>query len=336
MSVDPFRFDKNDIVLCYHRSMLYEAKCLKRRIGPDGELNYYIHYIGWKTKWDEWVHDDRVLSVNEFSLDHMKALQDQHKFKKHFNKGRVGRRKKNTEVNQTTDAPSSATEESEPSSNPVLVAFRTVGLIENNINNLPAIQEFLPPYDKQLKFDVPTILKRRLSYDYNMINVFNKQLKFPSKFTVMHLIDGYIGSKQKSTIFVRERALCVGSTFIQYFNSRIQTLLYAKERNNEVHNKAVALLSEKIRLDSLQFKYKNIYSEDLWCTVYGPIYLLRLCVNLKKFLRPKFVTEDNQLSSIADSINDFFKYLEQQHSKYFANDDYEPATDTSETEVSLT
>lgn len=62
-------------VLCYYNSMLYEAIVLKRRLNKEGEVEYFIHYKGWKKKWDEWVDDETVLVKNLTNIIYMESLQ---------------------------------------------------------------------------------------------------------------------------------------------------------------------------------------------------------------------------------------------------------------------
>lgn len=68
-------FLSGDSLLCYHGPMLYEAKCLKRRKTSDGKAQYFIHYKGWNSKWEEWVDDDRVLAVNAVNMNKMASLK---------------------------------------------------------------------------------------------------------------------------------------------------------------------------------------------------------------------------------------------------------------------
>jgi len=48
---------------------------MKRRITNDGEKQYFIHYKGWKTTWDEWVDEDELLEINEINLGHQQRLK---------------------------------------------------------------------------------------------------------------------------------------------------------------------------------------------------------------------------------------------------------------------
>lgn len=91
--------------LAFHGPMLYEAKTIKiwgpeektvrtkaSENSPQGYLSkgsvpsdlppelekkiaYYIHYKGWKSTWDEWVSEDRVLAWNEENLRTQKELK---------------------------------------------------------------------------------------------------------------------------------------------------------------------------------------------------------------------------------------------------------------------
>lgn len=91
--------------LAFHGPMLYEAKTIKiwdpeaktvrtkasensgdqfasqGVVPPDlpaeleNKIAYYIHYKGWKSTWDEWVSDDRVLAWNEENLRTQKELK---------------------------------------------------------------------------------------------------------------------------------------------------------------------------------------------------------------------------------------------------------------------
>lgn len=75
---DNYRFAESDSLLCYHGPMLYEAKCLKRRKANDGKAQYFIHYKGWNSKWEEWVDDNRVLAVNTANMNKMASLKQIH------------------------------------------------------------------------------------------------------------------------------------------------------------------------------------------------------------------------------------------------------------------
>jgi len=78
-------YENDETVLCFHGPLLYEAKILKGEIwdGPEGETgpHYYVHYKGWKVKWDEWVSESRIMKFNEMNLQKKKELQEKHRSK---------------------------------------------------------------------------------------------------------------------------------------------------------------------------------------------------------------------------------------------------------------
>ena len=46
------------------------------RLGEQ-ELYYFIHYQGWKTKWDEWVNDSRILKYTEENREFQRRMREE-------------------------------------------------------------------------------------------------------------------------------------------------------------------------------------------------------------------------------------------------------------------
>ena len=38
------------------------------RVSSNGNPEYRVHYVNWKSKWDEWVDEARVLKFNSTNL----------------------------------------------------------------------------------------------------------------------------------------------------------------------------------------------------------------------------------------------------------------------------
>ncbi|KAJ3120184.1 Mortality factor 4-like protein 2 [Nowakowskiella sp. JEL0407] len=76
-----FEFAENERVLCYHHNMIYEAKVLKLELREGNENPddngpfYFIHYKGWKARWDEWVSEKRVMKFNDENINKQNTLQ---------------------------------------------------------------------------------------------------------------------------------------------------------------------------------------------------------------------------------------------------------------------
>jgi len=71
-------FDEGEKVLCYHHGLLYEAKVLKldtdKGAGPS-QVQYFVHYNGWKKTWDEWVPESQLLKINEENREKQRELR---------------------------------------------------------------------------------------------------------------------------------------------------------------------------------------------------------------------------------------------------------------------
>lgn len=74
------KFNIGEKLLCFQRSHLYEAKCVDIRNGE--QIEYLIHYCGWKQKYDEWVTKDRILKLNEHNLRIQQNLRTNSKKRK--------------------------------------------------------------------------------------------------------------------------------------------------------------------------------------------------------------------------------------------------------------
>ncbi|KAJ7074486.1 MRG-domain-containing protein [Mycena amicta] len=79
-------YSTGESVLCFHGPLIYVAKVLKVQEGdpekPDPVTGkpgaqYFVHYKGWKTTWDEWVPAERLLKDNEVNRIKQKELKQQ-------------------------------------------------------------------------------------------------------------------------------------------------------------------------------------------------------------------------------------------------------------------
>jgi len=64
-------------VLAYDKGLLYEAKVLRRRkTDICGDIEYFIHFKGFNSKWDQWIDYGEVLEINDTNVGHKKRLID--------------------------------------------------------------------------------------------------------------------------------------------------------------------------------------------------------------------------------------------------------------------
>lgn len=94
----------DDLVLAYHGDVIYDAKVLKidhgqgvieqdvqaKPMKPTPATQYFVHYTGWNSKWDEWVAVNRVLEVTPAN----RQLQKEAKIAAKSKKSTSGQKKK--------------------------------------------------------------------------------------------------------------------------------------------------------------------------------------------------------------------------------------------------
>ncbi|CAG8822418.1 12344_t:CDS:10, partial [Gigaspora margarita] len=102
---DVFLHQIDEKILCYHGPIIYEAKIIKAQYLKEKGPYYYVHYIGWKQTWDEWVPQCRVLKCNEENLkiqqQIMNSLEKKNKTAGVLEKGK--KRKREISVKKTDD-----------------------------------------------------------------------------------------------------------------------------------------------------------------------------------------------------------------------------------------
>ncbi|KAI3513063.1 hypothetical protein L1887_20389 [Cichorium endivia] len=72
LKLESTAFRQGEKVLAYHNSLIYEAKVLEV---DSRRKHFYVHYLGWNQKWDEWVDMDRLMKHNKENLEKQKALE---------------------------------------------------------------------------------------------------------------------------------------------------------------------------------------------------------------------------------------------------------------------
>ncbi|KAI3684667.1 hypothetical protein L6452_33892 [Arctium lappa] len=79
-------FRQGEKVLAYHNHRIYEAKVLEV---DSRRKRFYVHYQGWKKKWDEWVGMDRLMKHDKENLQKQKSLEKEHPLAKMMKSGRA-------------------------------------------------------------------------------------------------------------------------------------------------------------------------------------------------------------------------------------------------------
>ncbi|PKC04662.1 chromatin modification-related protein EAF3 [Rhizophagus irregularis] len=269
-------FEQNELVLCFHGPLLYEAKILKaENWGPedsesgDTGPHYYVHYKGWKKTWDEWVPEERVVKHNEANLMRQKQLKDTYSNKKKKtvrigNKGSIEDQEKSNDVSESS--PSHQGEDQLQKEN------HERGKKRKKINDDEEEEEFMNRLE--IKIPLPESLKVKLIDDWENVTRNNALLKLPRKYTVADILNEYLEFKHNLIASTANNQKSdkddIHSEVVQgikiYFDKTLgNILLYADERQQYVN----------IRKQFLDKENSEIY---------GAEHLLRLFVELPRLL----------------------------------------------------
>ncbi|RIA99434.1 MRG-domain-containing protein [Glomus cerebriforme] len=212
--VNNFLYQDGEKVFCYHGKVIYEAKVVATKyyfepnrhprtgsIGP----HYFVHYSGWKSSWDEWVDEARVLKYNEANLEKHKQMLKSLKKQKPAIKRTINDSSAEKSKKRKREPPPKEREE--------------------------VVKK---PKPKEI-FSVPEPLRAILYRDWQNIQIHQLLVPLPRKPTVTDIIEDY----RKNRIVSKgiedflddgiEQEVVNGLHF--YFNKCIGTrLLYKKER----------------------------------------------------------------------------------------------------------
>ncbi|KAK6938631.1 MRG domain [Dillenia turbinata] len=89
---DSCPFVQGEKVLAYHNQQIYPAKVLKIEFRSP-EWRFYVHYLGWKKNWDEWVGVDRLMKYSEENLQKQAELNKKLEAEKNSKLGRASHSK---------------------------------------------------------------------------------------------------------------------------------------------------------------------------------------------------------------------------------------------------
>ncbi|KAK6504835.1 Esa1p-associated factor [Arthrobotrys musiformis] len=163
----PPLYEVSERVLCFHGPLLYEAKVLeiKNPGEPGASYSYKVHYKGWKSSWDEWVPQDRVLGWTDENLLKQKELREEHNPKK-----KVEKDKKPTQAEE-----------------PVVPTVR--GQKRAREMDMDKEEDFIKRHE--IKLNVPEIIKSLLVDDWENVTKNGTLVKLPREITVTMFLNDY-------------------------------------------------------------------------------------------------------------------------------------------------
>ncbi|KAL7411805.1 MRG-domain-containing protein [Mrakia frigida] len=318
-------------VLCFHGPLLYEAKLLKameRESSVKGvmEMQYWVHYKGWKQSWDEYVPGSRLFKLNEESLAKQKGLVDaapgpstKASGSSHpIASGSGGGRNKGREemISGSSHGPRKRAREGES---------------EGDYMRRP-----------EVKIPIPEVLKVQLVDDWEAVTKNNQIVILPRTPTVAELIQQYkayaidrihnpsanpSSSSHRYHVSSSRRADATKSIAILtevlsglqlYFDRSLgANLLYRFERPQYVEQRRQHQEAAGGSGSGELFEASKIY---------GAEHLLRLFVNLPSFIAHTSMDAES-VSLLREHIVDFMKYMVKEQKRIFMPE-YELATAT--------
>ncbi|RIA98170.1 MRG-domain-containing protein [Glomus cerebriforme] len=319
-------FEQNELVLCFHGPLLYEAKILKaENWGPDDSESgdtgphYYVHYKGWKKTWDEWVPEERVVKHNEANLMRQKQLKESYSNKKKKmikigHKVSAEDQTRGSDISESSSSHQGDVEdrnEVEPQEDQLQKDNQERGKKRKKTNEEDdEEEEFMNRLE--IKIPLPESLKVKLIDDWENVTRNNALLKLPRKYTVAEILNEYLEFKHNSiaatTTNMKSDKDDIHSEVVQgikiYFDKTLgNILLYADERQQYVN----------IRKQFLDKENSEIY---------GAEHLLRLFVELPRLLA--HTTMDQAATeTLEEHLIDFLKFLQKNEDQYFAETEYE-------------
>ncbi|CAB4408645.1 unnamed protein product [Rhizophagus irregularis] len=321
-------FEQNELVLCFHGPLLYEAKILKaENWGPedsesgDTGPHYYVHYKGWKKTWDEWVPEERVVKHNEANLMRQKQLKDTYSNKKKKtvrigNKVSIEDQAKSNDVSDSSPSHQGDVDiednknEAELQEDQLQKENHERGKKRKKINDDEEEEEFMNRLE--IKIPLPESLKVKLIDDWENVTRNNALLKLPRKYTVADILNEYLEFKHNLIASTANNQKSdkddIHSEVVQgikiYFDKTLgNILLYADERQQYVN----------IRKQFLDKENSEIY---------GAEHLLRLFVELPRLLA--HTTMDQAATeTLEEHLIDFLKFIQKNEDQYFAETEYE-------------
>ncbi|KAK9470184.1 MRG-domain-containing protein [Dipodascopsis tothii] len=304
--VEPQAFAANMRCLAYHGPLLYESKILKVHDPKTGEsppadeelpeemrdkIAYLIHYKGWKSTWDEWLPQERVLRWTEESLRMQKelkqaALQDM--------------KKKKAGLSPTQDAKDSPA--------PAVHKRREPAKDDALGQRGPKKRRRDQDYDKEEEYfkrpeihiAIPTALKNQLVDDWERVTKNQQLIPLPRTPTVQVVLDRYMATVAKKRSGSAEADIFdeVLAGIKIYFNRSLgKILLYRFERQQYLD-------------------IKKTHPDDEPCDVYGAEHLLRLFVSLPGLIGQTSMDQQS-VGVLQKHVEEFLRFLAKNREEFF-------------------
>ncbi|EFW21554.1 Esa1p-associated factor [Coccidioides posadasii str. Silveira] len=210
-------YQKDEVVLCFHHDILYDAKILDSRLESPEDKNslyeYRVHYKGWKHTWDDWVSQDRLRKYTEENKELASTLRRQAEAAMR-SRTKSGKKK-------AADLASSRSNDERPSRKR---GRETEIEAEEDFDSRPTIRMLMPER-----------LKEYLVDDWEFVTKDKSVVPLPAKSPVNMVLDRYLEEEKNSSTRNSQAEQDVLQEVVdglkKYFDKTLgRILLYALER----------------------------------------------------------------------------------------------------------
>lgn len=332
------KFQEGEKVLCYHGSLLYEAKCLKVDTVRSGEFLYFIHYNGWSKNWDEWVPLKRVLKLNEENLKKQEELIVANRYVTKEIKDKVAIIKSESKSDEDVSSQSSSTSNqaaSTSSSCRVSTRSQQNNLISPSNPNLRKRHDPTETSGKRPESKAPEIPKKRIC----IINIQPKQNSYHTAVNARismpealkeWLIDDFDAINQQNKLIklpVSKTVVDLLNDFYAFKTSQPQSLTSEAKNALKETNAGLVKYFDVMLGSQLLYKFERVqYTEILAAAkpmseVYGAFHFLRLLEKMEQILAFTPL-EPKSLETLINHVNSMLVYLDDKNKELFSIESY--------------
>ncbi|KAG8994507.1 Esa1p-associated factor, partial [Tulasnella sp. 427] len=312
----------NEIVLCYHGPLLYEAKVMKAaywdetttKTGVLGE-HYFIHYKGWKQTWDEWVPSSRVLKFNETNRAHQKSLNEQVKQSTAQKEGSTSHHKHSAST--SSNVASSSKDSGAASGAQRRKDGGATGSLGGSTSRKRGRDEMMDSdaasskmKKPEMKLDVPDVLKVVLVDDWEAVTKNNQLVPLPRSPTVEDILAEF-----KEHCASSDKKLPSKETVLPTLISGLQLYFERSLGNNLLYRFERGQYAEA-RRQNITGQHVVIGEEKTMGEVYGAEHLLRMLVHLPSMIAQTSLDPES-LAILREYIMELMAFMVANKTRFF-------------------
>ncbi|KAH7567472.1 hypothetical protein JRO89_XS07G0079000 [Xanthoceras sorbifolium] len=198
----PALFQEDEKVLAFHNLLLYPAKVMKVDYRMK-QWKYYVHYLGWKKNWDEWVGVDRLMKYNEENVKKQQLINEKQDIEKNLKPRRAHMKPKSSNV------------------------ARGKKRKHESLNK----EKGSIPMEQVVNLQIPPTLKKQLVDDCEFITHLGKLVKLPRRPNVDEILNKYRDYRSKKDGLKADSTGEIVKGLRSYFDKALPAmLLYKSER----------------------------------------------------------------------------------------------------------